>query len=87
MIKIGDFSKLSRVSVRMSRHYDDIGLIKPEFVDGFTGFQYYAPAQLQTVSRITALKDMGFSLGSIAEIIPTGVRRYARAREASTTSA
>ncbi|MCR4589673.1 MAG: MerR family DNA-binding transcriptional regulator [Lachnospiraceae bacterium] len=29
MLKIGDFSKLSRVSIRMLRHYDDIGLLKP----------------------------------------------------------
>jgi DNA-binding transcriptional MerR regulator len=69
MIKIGDFSKLSRVSIRMLRHYDELGLLKPHMVDSFTGYRYYAPAQLQTVNRITALKDMGFSLASIAEIM------------------
>jgi len=69
MIKIGDFSKLSRVSIRMLRHYDDMGLLKPETVDNFTSYRYYAPAQLQTANRITALKDMGFCLASIAEIM------------------
>ena len=69
MIKIGDFSKLSRISIRMLRHYDDLGLLKPQEVDSFTGYRYYSPAQLQTASRVTALKDMGFSLASIAKIM------------------
>ena len=69
MIRIGDFSKLCRVSIRMLRHYDEMGLLKPERVDDFTGYRYYTPAQLQMASRITALKDMGFSLASIAGIM------------------
>lgn len=36
MLKIGEFSKLSRVSVRMLRHYDDIGLLKPAETDRST---------------------------------------------------
>lgn len=39
MLKIGDFSKLSRVSIRMLRHYDDIGLLKPAEIDEFTGYR------------------------------------------------
>ena len=61
MLKIGEFSKLSRVSIRMLRHYDDIGLLKPAFIDSFTGYRYYKPEQLPVIGRITALKDMGFS--------------------------
>ena len=62
MLKIGDFSKLSRVSIRMLRHYDDIGLLKPAETDTFTGYRYYREDQLFQIGRITALKDMGFSL-------------------------
>ena len=40
MLKIGDFSKLSRVSVRMLRHYDDIGLLRPAYIDRFTDYRY-----------------------------------------------
>jgi len=69
MIKIGDFSRLSRISIRMLRHYDSLGLLAPDCVDNYTGYRYYAPAQLQTAFRVTALKDMGFSLASIAEIL------------------
>jgi len=69
MLKIGEFSKLSRVSIRMLRYYDDIGLLKPVQIDRFTGYRYYEPKQLTTIGRITALKDMGFSLSDIVEIL------------------
>lgn len=69
MLKIGEFSKLSRVSVRMLRHYDEIGLLKPAETDRFTDYRYYREDQLPTVCRITALKDMGFSLADIVRIL------------------
>ena len=69
MLKIGEFSKLSRVSVRMLRHYDEIGLLKPAEIDPFTDYRYYREDQLPTVCRITALKDMGFSLADIVKIL------------------
>ena len=70
MLKIGDFSKLSRVSVRMLRYYDEIGLLKPAEIDRFTDYRYYSEAQLPTVCRITALRDMGFGLADICAILP-----------------
>lgn len=69
MLKIGDFSKLSRVSIRMLRHYDGIGLLKPVKTDKFTGYRYYSEAQLVTAGRITALKNMGFGLSVIGDIM------------------
>lgn len=69
MLRIGEFSKLSRVSIRMLRHYDDIGLLKPAEIDQFTGYRYYSPEQLPVIGRITALKDMGFSLADIVKMI------------------
>lgn len=69
MLKIGDFSKLSRVSIRMLRHYDDFGLLKPKRVDQFSGYRYYSEAQLLQAGRIQALKNMGFSLEIIREIL------------------
>ncbi len=53
----------------MLRHYDDIGLLKPAEIDDFTGYRYYREDQLFTISRITALKDMGFSLAEIIKIL------------------
>lgn len=69
MLKIGDFSKLSRVSIRMLRHYDDIGLLKPAQIDEFTGYRYYHEEQLFVIGRITALKDMGFALADIVKML------------------
>ena len=69
MLKIGEFSKLSRISVRMLRHYDEIGLLAPETTDPFTGYRYYSEAQLITAGRINALKDMGFKLCEAAELL------------------
>ncbi len=66
MFKIGDFSKLSRVSIRMLRYYDDIGLFKPAEVDDFTGYRYYAASQIKRISMIVSLRDMGFNVGDIA---------------------
>ena len=69
MLKIGEFSKLSRISVRMLRHYDEIGLLKPAELDRFTDYRYYKEDQLPTAGRIAALKEMGFSLADIIRIL------------------
>ena len=69
MLRIGEFSKLSRISIRMLRHYDEIGLLTPEETDPFTGYRYYSEAQLITAGRINALKDMGFKLCGAAELL------------------
>lgn len=71
MLKIGEFSKLSRISIRMLRHYDEIGLLVPDNTDFFTSYRYYSESQLPIAGRITALKDMGFSLAVISEIMKT----------------
>lgn len=62
MLRIGDFSKLSRITIRMLRHYDEIGLLKPEKVDQTTGYRYYEESQLLQAQRIAVLKNMGFGL-------------------------
>ncbi|MBM3146155.1 MAG: MerR family transcriptional regulator, partial [Chloroflexi bacterium] len=61
MLKIGDFSKLSRVSVKTLRYYDGIGLLKPLQVDRFTAYRYYSYEQLPRLNRILALKDLGMA--------------------------
>lgn len=69
MLKIGDFSKLSHVSIKALRLYDQMGLLKPVHVDEFTGYRYYAAHQLPRLNRILALKDLGFSLEQIAKLL------------------
>lgn len=81
MLKIGEFSKLSRVSIRMLRHYDEIGLLAPETIDPFTGYRYYSEAQLIAANRITALKELGFSLAGISELLACWDDRAALERQ------
>ena len=69
MLKIGDFSKLSRISIRMLRHYDEIGVLVPKTTDYFTSYRYYGEDQLMVAGQINALKDMGFGLSTIGEIL------------------
>jgi len=69
MFKISDFSKLSRVSVKALRYYDEIGLLKPAQIDRFTGYRYYSMDQLPRLNRILALKDLGLSLEQIARLL------------------
>jgi DNA-binding transcriptional MerR regulator len=69
MIRIGDFSRIARVSVQTLRYYDDLGLLKPVEVDRFTGYRYYSFDQLPKLHRILALKDLGLSLEEIARLL------------------
>ncbi|MEW6143010.1 MAG: MerR family transcriptional regulator [Chloroflexota bacterium] len=66
MLKIGDFSRLSRVSVKALRYYDEIGLLKPVSVDQFSGYRYYSAEQLPRLNRILVLKELGLSLEEVA---------------------
>jgi DNA-binding transcriptional MerR regulator len=69
MLKIGEFSHLGRVSVRMLRHYDAAGLLKPAEVDHLSGYRFYAVEQLPRLNRILALKDLGLSLEQVGRLL------------------
>jgi DNA-binding transcriptional MerR regulator len=69
MFAIGEFARHGRVSIRMLRHYDAIGLLRPAYVDPATGYRSYTAVQLADLNRIVALKDLGFSLEQIATMI------------------
>ena len=69
MFKIGDFSRLSFVTVKTLHYYDEIGLLKPVKVDRFTGYRYYSADQLPRLNYILSLKDLGLSLDEIATLV------------------
>ena len=73
MIKIGDFARLSQVSVVTLRYYDEVDLLKPVKVDTFTGYRFYSADQLPRLNRILALKDLGFSLDQIKLMLADGL--------------
>jgi DNA-binding transcriptional MerR regulator len=69
MLSIGHFARHGRVSVRMLRHYDAIGLLRPAHVDEVTGYRSYDAEQLSRLNRIVALKDLGFTLQQVQSIL------------------
>jgi DNA-binding transcriptional MerR regulator len=73
MFNIGDFARLGGVSVRMLRHYDAIGLLRPADVDPGSGYRYYDAPQLQRLNRVIALKELGFKLQQVQSILDVEV--------------
>jgi DNA-binding transcriptional MerR regulator/effector-binding domain-containing protein len=73
MFNIGDFARLGRVSVRMLRHYDAIGLLKPADVDESSGYRFYTAGQLRRLNRVIALKELGFTLAQVRTIVGDAV--------------
>lgn len=73
MIHIGEFARLGQVSMRMLRHYDQLGLLTPDHVDPWTGYRSYSAGQLARLNRIVALKDLGFPLAQVAVLLDGGL--------------
>lgn len=69
MFRIGDFSRLARVTIKTLHHYDEAGLLQPLHVDKQTGYRYYDATQLPTLHRILLLKDLGFPLEQIRDLL------------------
>lgn len=73
MFKVGDFTKLTRVSVKTLHHYDEIDLFRPKHVDEATGYRYYSFEQLPRLNRILVLKDLGFALEHVTKLLDEGL--------------
>src|SRR5262249_36841391 len=69
MFRIGDFSRLSRVSVKALGFYDEVGITIPTYVDRDTGYRYYSATLLPRLNRILAFKELGFSLEEIRQLV------------------
>lgn len=69
LMSIGQFSSLSRLSVRMLRHYDSHGVLVPADIDPGTGYRRYARHQLGDAADIRNLRDIGFGVSAIAGLL------------------
>lgn len=69
MFKIGEFSRLTQVSVRMLRYYDEMGLLKPAHIDSWTGYRMYSVEQIPVLNKIIYLRDSGFGVAEIASAL------------------
>lgn len=69
MYSIGDFSKINKITPKALRHYDRIGLLKPAMIDERTGYRFYSVEQLSVIRKILMLKELGFALSQIQQIV------------------
>lgn len=69
LYRIGMFSQMNKITIKTLRHYDDIGLLKPEYIDENNGYRYYTSAQLPRLHQILSLKEIGFSLEEIKFVL------------------
>lgn len=69
MLKIGDFSRLTRISIRMLRYYDEHDILKPSVKDEESSYRYYDTGQIYLAYQINALRSMGFATSVIKEVL------------------
>lgn len=69
MFRIGEFSRIGRVSMRLLRYYDELGLLRPAHTDSSNGYRYYTAAQIPQLNRILVLRDLGLTLEQIARAL------------------
>ena len=67
--RIGMFAQMNKITIKALRHYDEIGLLKPAYVDEHNGYRYYSSSQLQILHRILVLRQIGFRLDEIQQIL------------------
>lgn len=73
MFRIGEFSKMSKTTIKTLRYYDEIGLLKPEKTDKFTGYRLYTTDQLFKLHRIQSYRQIGLSIDEIKMLL-TGIK-------------
>jgi DNA-binding transcriptional MerR regulator/effector-binding domain-containing protein len=69
MLTIGDFSRMTHLTVKALRHYHDMGVLEPAAVDPFTGYRSYDTSQVGSAQVIRRLRDLGMPLDSIAAVL------------------
>ncbi len=72
LLRIGDMARLTGVSIKALRFYDEQGLLRPDHVDPQTGYRHYTPDQAQTLAMITNLRAIDFSIAEITALIGNG---------------
>jgi len=70
LLTIGEFSRLSQLSIRMLRYYDEHGVLPPTHTDPRSGYRSYAPALLATARKVRRLRDVGLGVAELAACVP-----------------
>ena len=69
LVSIGEFSRLSRLSPKALRLYDELGLLVPDHVDAATGYRWYADTQLDQARVVALLRRIGVPLAQIRDLL------------------
>jgi diguanylate cyclase (GGDEF)-like protein len=75
MYKIGEFAAMNNITVRALHHYEEIGLLKPAETDRYTGYRYYSEEQSSDIRIINLLKELGFSLSDISDLMDLSIEK------------
>jgi DNA-binding transcriptional MerR regulator len=68
-LTVGDFSRVTRLSVKMLRHYHEVGLLEPASVDASTSYRYYAPEQIPRAQVIKRLRDLDMPIANVKAVL------------------
>ncbi|MBA2553013.1 MAG: MerR family transcriptional regulator [Geodermatophilaceae bacterium] len=68
-VSIGDFSRMTYLSVKALRHYHDIGLLEPADIDPFTGYRRYRTTQVPSAQVIRRLRELGMPLHDVKAVL------------------
>jgi DNA-binding transcriptional MerR regulator/effector-binding domain-containing protein len=68
-LTIGDFSRMTLVSIKALRHYHEVGLLTPAVVDPASGYRFYEPGQVPTAQVIRRFRDLGMPLEEIRQVL------------------
>lgn len=69
MYRIGEFSELSKTTIKTLRYYEKEGLLLPSYVDRQTGYRFYETKQLPELAKIISLRQIGLSINDIKEVL------------------
>jgi DNA-binding transcriptional MerR regulator/effector-binding domain-containing protein len=70
-LTIGDFSRMTYLSVKALRRYHDMGLLEPAFIDEYTGYRYYETSQVPVGQAIRRFRDLEMPLEQLREVVNT----------------
>lgn len=72
MLSIGDFSRMTQLSVKTLRHYHDVGLMAPHHIDPTTGYRYYTREQLPTAQVVRRLRALDMPVADVKAVLAAG---------------
>src|SRR5215207_7190580 len=68
-LTIGEFSKMTHLSVKALRHYHEVGLLEPAAIDTSTGYRQYRPSQVGTAQAIRRFRDLDMPIDEVRQVL------------------